>query len=116
MRLWAAVLLCIAPLGLVWSTRGVDSRLVSQSPVRLFLVVAALVLAFCAGRPRTDRTRTLARAAVGALAIAAAFAAAAGASQVLVCVLAALATVVPAVTGRAAGTTRFGARPPSRVK
>jgi hypothetical protein len=121
-RLWLAAVLCLAPMGLIWSTSvtpgttlfgdcgysdgpyctpdqylpgSASTTTVAQSPIRVFLVVAVLLLAVCAATPRTERTRRLARVATGALALAALLSASHGASRPLVCVLAALALAAP---------------------
>lgn len=99
-RLWAAAALCAVPLGLPWSYSGghyspgvlIDGgcasgeycapilvggyvtpgslTLVSQAPVRVFVVIAVLGLLLAAVRPRTPATQRLARAATAAVAIA----------------------------------------------
>ena len=146
-RLWTAALLCVVPLGLVWSkvngllTNGVfgpgycdydgycepgiytagvyvpgSTTHVSQSPARVFLLIAAVALAFT-GDPdpyHRDPARS-ARLATGSLAFAAVLAASHRATLTLVCVLVALALVAPAVwrpgaPARAPGPV-FGANP-----
>lgn len=128
-RLWLAVLLSLAPMGLIWQTNvtpgttlvgdcgysdgpyctpdqylpgSVSSTAVAQSPIRVFLVAAVLLLAVCAAQPRTDVTRRLARIATSALALAALLAASHGASRPLVCVLVALALAGPPAWRRGA--------------
>jgi hypothetical protein len=141
-RLWAAALLCIVPLGLVWSkvngvvtngifgpgycdydgycepgiyTAGVyvpgSTTHVSQSPARVFLLVAAAALVFTATRVRTAATRKVARLATGSLAFAAGLAASHRATLTLVCVLLALALVAPAVWAQPARGRLFGSGP-----
>jgi hypothetical protein len=127
LRLWAAAFLCVLPLGFVWSggvTAGyviygdcnyTDNyycvpdqylpgtayhSLVSQAPIRVFLVGAAVAFVICAARARTAATLHLARAGCVSLAVAAALAAAQGNARVLICVVAALALVVPGVLAK----------------
>ena len=121
-RLWLAVLLCLTPMGLVWQTTvtpgttlygdcgyssgpycvpdtylpgSANSTTVAQSPIRIFLVVAVVLLAACAATARTQATQRLARIATGALAVAAVLAAAHGSSRTLLSVLIALALAAP---------------------
>ncbi len=88
LRLWTAALLCVLPFGFAWSggvTPGTviygdctysDGEycvpdqyvpgssyhsLVSQAPIRVFLVAAAVIFIACATRVRTHLTRRLAR-------------------------------------------------------
>lgn len=95
-RLWAAAALCVLPLGFVWSGR-VTSGYVAQVPIRVFLVAAAVGFLVCATRTRTALTRRIARVACLAAAAAAVLAAANGSARILLCLLAALAMVVPLV-------------------
>jgi hypothetical protein len=71
------------------------STIVSQSPLRVFLVLAAVALAFTATRVRTEATRRVARIGTGAIAVGAVQAAANGASVVLICLVAALLLAAP---------------------
>ncbi|MEO9138669.1 MAG: hypothetical protein ABI345_06335 [Jatrophihabitans sp.] len=80
-----------------------STTLVSQSPARVFLVAAAALLVFVATRTRTAATRRLARLATGALAVAVLLAASQRATLTMVCVLSALALVVPLVWIRPVG-------------
>lgn len=91
-RLAAAAALCVTPLGVVEATR--------HAPARVFLLVAALVLAGCAARTRTPATRRAARAATAGIGVAAALEAAHGPSLALVCAGLALALTAPAVWRR----------------
>jgi hypothetical protein len=127
LRLWAALALCVAPMGLVWSTHvttgitlygdcgagggpyctpdqylpgSVNGTLVSQSPIRVFLALAIAVFAVCALRPRTSATRTAARLACAGLVVAVAIAAGNGASAVVLCLIGALLLVGPLVASR----------------
>lgn len=127
LRLWAAAVLCLVPMGFAWSghvTAGIylygdcsytdnyycvpdqyvpgSTRLsfVSQAPIRVFLVAAAVAFVISAARTRTLATRALARLGCGALAAGAALALAQGAVRVLVCLLVALALVAPLVLAR----------------
>jgi hypothetical protein len=126
-RLWAAAVLCFVPMGFVWSGRvsggyylygdcsytddyycvpdqyvpgSTKLVFVSQAPVRVFLVAAAIAFVVCAARVRTPTTRALARLGCVALVAAAALAAGQGAVRVLACVLVALALVAPLVAAR----------------
>ncbi|MDT4950239.1 MAG: hypothetical protein QOJ37_2834 [Pseudonocardiales bacterium] len=110
LRLAAAAVLCIAPMGLLWSvsTRPGHNTLVSQSPLRVFLLFAAATLAFVAIRVRTAATRRIARAGTVSIGIAAVLAAANGRSLVLVCLLAAAALTVGPVWARPARTGASG--------
>lgn len=125
-RIWAAAVLCLLPLGTTWSmqpglflptaipgtcdpdtgsctpdlpTGGIlvpgSTQLVSQSPARVVLIFAAAALCFVGTRMRTPRTRTVARLACAALALAAALAAGHAATTTVLCALAALALVAP---------------------
>lgn len=131
-RLWAAALLCLAPMGLRWSASpgylntgytiygdcgytdydyctpdyyvpgyyipGKDV-LVSESPIRVFLVLAAIAFLVAALRTRTATTRNLARGGTVCLALAAVLCAANNATLVLVCMLAGLALTARPVWG-----------------
>jgi hypothetical protein len=76
----------------------------AQATARVFLVLAALVLAYAAARTRTPTTKRLVRAATGAIGIALALALSQRAVLTLACLAIALALVVPLVwrTPRAA--------------
>jgi hypothetical protein len=123
-RLLFAAALCVLPLGFVW-TGGVTSgyvvfgdcsysenyycvpdyyvpgtpyhSLVSQAPIRVFLVLAAVAFVVCASHVRTEATRRLARAGCVSAAIAAALAAGNGSTRILLCLVGALALVAPLV-------------------
>lgn len=127
LRLWAAAFLCVLPLGFVWSG-GVTSgyvlygdcnytdnyycvpdqyvpgtayhSLVSQAPIRVFLVAAAAAFVICAARTRTAATLRVAHAGCASLVVAAALAAGQGAARVLICVVAALVLVAPRVLAK----------------
>lgn len=142
-RLVAAAALCVLPLGFVWSG-GVTSgyvvfgdcsysdsyycapdqyvpgtayhSLVTQAPIRVFLVLAAVAFLVCAGQTRTHATKQLARAGCVSAAVAAALAAGNGSSRILLCLLAALVLVGPLVLHRRPGSGRFGNRRPAQVK
>ena len=141
-RLLFAAALCVLPLGFVWSG-GVTSgyvlygdcsytsdyycvpdyyvpgtpyhSLVSQAPIRVFLVLAAVAFVVCASHVRTEATRRLGRAGCASAAIAAALAAGNGSTRILLCLVAALALVVPLV-GAPRNSGRFGNRSPARVQ
>lgn len=140
LRLWAAVGLCIVPMGLLWSFSpgflGAGTTIYGycsdsfcspdiyvpgyylpgqttigyQSPIRVFLLFAAAALVFAATRVRTPHTRRVARAGTVSLAIAALLSAAHGASLTLVCLLAALILTVPQVWAGTARSARFPSR------
>ncbi len=139
LRLWTAALLCALPFGFAWSggvTPGTviygdctysDNEycvpdqyvpgsayhsLVSQAPIRVFLVAAALIFIACATRVRTHHTRRLARLGCAALVLAAVLAAAHGAPRIVVCLAGALALVLP----RVVRLRRFGDPQPRQVK
>lgn len=124
LRLWAAAVLCLVPMGFVWSghvTAGfylfgdcsytddyycvpdqyvpgsTKLSFVSQAPIRVFLVAAAVAFVICAARTRTLATRALARLGCVALTAGVALALAQGAVRVLACLLVALALVAPLV-------------------
>jgi hypothetical protein len=67
----------------------------AASPARLFLVFAALALGWVATRPRTARTRRIARLATGAALFALVLALAARAVPAVLCLAAALALAAP---------------------
>lgn len=69
----------------------------SQAPARVFLVLAALVLAYAAVRQRTAFTKRLVRAATVAMAVALALAMAGHAVSTVLCQLGGLALVAPLV-------------------
>jgi hypothetical protein len=73
---------------------------VSQAPIRVFLVAAALAFVVCAGQARTVATRAVARVGCAAVVGAIALAAGQGAVRVLACLLGALALVGPLVAVR----------------
>lgn len=142
-RLLFAAALCVLPLGFVWSG-GVTAgyvlygdcsysedyycvpdyyvpgtpyhSLVSEAPIRVFLVFAAVAFLVCAGHVRTEATRRLARAGCASAAIAAAMAAGNGSTRVLLCLVAALVLVVPLTGARRSNSGRFGIRSPARVE
>lgn len=133
-RLWAAAALCLLPLGFVWSG-GVTSgyvlfgncsysadyycvpdqyvpgtayhSLVSQAPIRVFLVAAALGFVLCATRVRTPALLRVARCAWLSTAAAVLLAAGHGSARIVVCLVAALVLVGPAVGG-VGRPVRFG--------
>lgn len=74
-----------------------DVMTAAQAPIRVFLVGAFVALAVAAARPRTQRTRRIARVGTACLLVAALLAAGHGASRPLLCVLAALFLAVPPV-------------------
>jgi hypothetical protein len=84
--------------------------LVAQSPVRVFLVFAAVALVWVATRRRTARTLRVARLAIGAVLLAAVLAAANSVVVVLVCALGALGLVGPLVRPRRAPARVRGAQ------
>jgi hypothetical protein len=137
LRLWAAAFLCVLPLGFLWSgevTPGVvlfgdcsytegyycvpDQYLpgsakysfVSQAPIRVFLIAAAIAFVVCAARARTVSTRAVARLGCAAVAGAIVLAAGHGSVQVLACVLGAFVLVGPLVV-RPARVLASGPRP-----
>jgi hypothetical protein len=142
-RLLFAAALCVLPLGFVWSG-GVTSgyilygdcsytsdyycvpdyyvagtpyhSLVSEAPIRVFLVFAAAAFVVCAGHVRTEATRRVARAGCVSAAIAAALAAGNGSTRILLCLVGALALVVPLVAARRSESGRFGNATPTRVQ
>jgi hypothetical protein len=71
------------------------STIVSQSPLRVFLILAAAALVFTATRVRTDATRRVARVGTGAMATGAVLAAGNGAPVVLICLVGALVLAAP---------------------
>jgi hypothetical protein len=89
------------------------STLVSQSPLRVFLVLAAAALVFTATRVRTEATRRVVRVGTGAIGVAAVLAAGNGASIVLICLLAALAMAAPPAWNRPADR---GVLDPARLR
>lgn len=132
-RLWAAAVVALVPLGLLWSfTSGIydpgytsygdcgytdytyctpdtyipgyylpgHTSTVLQSPLRVFLVLAALALALAAAHRRTRATRSLVRAATCALGWAAVYAIGHGSFRVAALILLALLLAVPLVWGR----------------
>lgn len=100
-RLLAAAALCVLPLGFDWSgsVRSGYQSLVSQAPIRVFLVAAALGFLLCATRVRTPAMRRVARLAWVSTAAAALLAAGHGSPQILLCPVVALALAGPAVAG-----------------
>ena len=129
-RLWAAAVVTLVPLGLLWSvSAGLynpgfisygdcgytdytyctpdtyipgyyvpgQSSTVAQSPMRLFLLLAALAFVVAALHRRTAGTRLLVRGATLLLGWAAAYAVAHGSFRVAALVLVALALTVPLV-------------------
>ena len=137
LRLWTAALLCVLPLGFAWSggvTPGTVSygdctysdneycvpdqyvpgsgyhTLVSQAPIRVFLVVAALIFVACGTRARTHLTRRMARLGCAAIVLAAALAAAHGAPRIVMCLIGALALVLPRVVRFGVLANRTAAR------
>lgn len=143
MRLLLAAALCVLPLGFVWSG-GVSSgyvlfgscsytedyycvpdyyvagtpyhSLVSEAPIRVFLVFAAVAFLVCAGHVRTEATKRLARAGCLSAAIAAVLAAGNGSTRILVCLIGALVLVAPRVWARPGRSGRFGNPGPARVE
>jgi len=69
----------------------------AQATVRVFLVFAALVLAYAAARTRTPATKRLVRAATGAIGVALALALSQRAVLTVACLAVALGLVVPLV-------------------
>ncbi len=139
LRLWTAALLCLLPFGFAWSggvTPGTvvygdctysDNEycvpdqyvpgstyhsLVSQAPIRVFLLAAALIFVGCATRVRTLVSRRVARLGCAAVTVAAVLATAHGAPRILACLCGALALVVP----RVVRFRRFGEPQPGQVK
>jgi hypothetical protein len=91
-RLWAAAGLSALPLGL-----STDQTRVSQAPIRVFLVAAAIAFAVCAVGVRTEAKRALARTGCACASAGAALAAANEAPRVLLCLIGALVLVAPLV-------------------
>ena len=142
-RLLFAAALCVLPLGFVWSG-GVTSgyvvfgdcsysenyycvpdyyvpgtpyhSLVSEAPIRVFLVLAAAAFVLCASHVRTEATKHVARAGCLSAGVAAALAAGNGATRVLLCLVGALVLVVPLVWARRSVSGRFGNPRPARVQ
>jgi hypothetical protein len=83
-----------------------STELVSQSPARVFLFAAFLMLAHVATRVRTAATRRTARLATGSLAVAALLAAAHGGTITFVCMAVALVAVAPPAWNPPAGAVR----------
>lgn len=79
----------------------------AQAPARVFLVFAAAVFAYAATRVRTEFTRRLTRTATGAVVIALALALGHQGTLTILCLVAALALVVPAVWNRPGKTGVF---------
>ncbi len=99
-RLRAGAALSALPLGFVWPDVAGGAIRVSQVPVRVFLVFAALALAGVSARTRTATSRRVARAATVALCIAAVLAVSAGARATVICTVLALILAMPAVWDR----------------
>ena len=142
-RLLFAAALCVLPLGFVWSG-GVTSgyvvfgdcsysenyycvpdyyvpgtpyrSLVSEAPIRVFLVLAAAAFVVCASHVRTEATKTVARVGCLSAAVAAALAAGNGSTRVLLCLIGALVLVVPLVSARRSVSGRFGKPRPAQVQ
>lgn len=140
-RLWAAAGLAVLPLGFVWSfavTPGItlygdcgysegpyctpDTYLpgsghvtmVSQAPIRFFLVAAAVAFAACAVGVRTAAKRSVARVGCLCVVAATALAAANGSSRTVLCLLGALALVAPLVVPRGRARPVLAKRPNAR--
>ena len=88
---------CVPDQYLPGSTR---LSFVSQAPIRVFLVAAAIAFVVCAARTRTVATRAVARLGCAAVAGAVALAAGHGAVRVLACLLGAIVLVGPLVLAR----------------
>jgi hypothetical protein len=86
----------------------------AASPARVFLVFAALALAWVATRPRTEQTRRVARLAAGAALFALVLALGARAVPAVVCLTAALALAAPPVWPGRPRRPAFGKSPESR--
>jgi len=86
----------------------------AQATARVFLVFAAVVLAYAAVGTRTPFARRLVRAATVAIGVALALAVSARAVAAVVCLLAALALVAPAAWRRPRKSELFGPGPVDR--
>jgi hypothetical protein len=86
---------------------------VSDAPVRLFLVAAAVAVIVVATRVRTAGTRRLARLAVGSLIVAALLAVGARATTTAACAALAAAAVAPLVWSRGVGRAVLAGRRPT---
>jgi len=86
----------------------------AQAAARVFLVFAALVLAYVATRDRTARTKRLARAATIGIGAALALALAGRAVPAVICLAPALALTAPLVWGRPRNQGAFVPEQPSR--
>jgi len=106
-RLTVGAALCLLPLGLEWSTSPGffvagsyfpgSHFLGAQATARVFLVLAAAVLAYAATRIRTPATKRLVRVATGAIGIALALALSQRAVSPVACLAFALVLTVPLV-------------------
>lgn len=145
-RLWLSALLCLAPMGLTWrhayltpgytlfgtcgyTTEGictldrylpghvVDRTTVSTSPLRIFLLFAAVVFIAAALLQRTAATRVLAGWAAAGIGIAFVLALGHSSPRVAVLLAGALLAVGPLVWGPAPPVLRrFGFWPRARVE